>query len=80
MKIIDRLENYERGIYTGSTGIIFSNGDVDLNINIRTLHCLNDKITYPVGGGIVWDSVPQDERNEAIQKGIILKEQAICPV
>ena len=80
MKIIDRLENYERGIYTGSTGIIFSNGDIDLNINIRTLHCLNDKITFPVGGGIVWDSVPQDERNEAIQKGIILKEQASCPV
>ena len=73
MKIIDKLENYERGIYTGSTGIIFNNGDMDFNINIRTLHCVNNNIIYPVGGGIVWDSTPDGERKEAIQKGIILK-------
>ena len=46
---------------------------MDFNINIRTLHCVKNKITYPVGGGIVWDSTPDGERNEAIQKGIILK-------
>ena len=32
MKIIDSLENYQRGIYTGALGSVFSNGDMDFNI------------------------------------------------
>ena len=49
-----------------------SDGNMIFNIAIRTL-TLNDKtITYPVGGGIVWDSNHEDERLEAIQKSKIL--------
>ena len=70
--IIDEIESYSRGIYTGSMGLITSNGNMIFNIAIRTL-TLNDKtITYPVGGGIVWDSNHEDERLEAIQKSKIL--------
>ena len=72
IEIIDQIENYSRGIYTGSMGIIKNNGDMIFNIAIRTLTLENNKIEYPVGGGIVWDSDPDDERLEAIQKSKIL--------
>tara|TARA_B100001750_G_scaffold229859_1_gene225741 strand:+ start:353 stop:1534 length:1182 start_codon:yes stop_codon:yes gene_type:complete len=72
MKIIDEIENYSREIYTGSIGLISSNNDMIFNIAIRTLRLINSKAIYPVGGGIVWDSKPEDERNEAIDKSAIL--------
>ena len=72
MRIIDKIENYSREIYTGSIGLISSNNDMIFNIAIRTLRLINDKAIYPVGGGIVWDSKPIDERNEAIDKSAIL--------
>jgi len=71
MKIIDSLEGYQRGIYTGSLGYINNNGDMDFNIAIRTMTIQGDRGTYPVGGGIVWDSVPLDEWQEAQQKSEI---------
>jgi len=72
IEIIDQIENYSRGIYTGSMGVITNNGDMIFNIAIRTLTLENDQIEYPVGGGIVWDSDPDEERLEAIQKSKIL--------
>ena len=72
IEIIDQIENYSRGIYTGSMGVIANNGDMIFNIAIRTLTLENDQIEYPVGGGIVWDSDPDEERLEAIQKSKIL--------
>ena len=52
--------------------IISNNGDMIFNIAIRTLTLKNNLIEYPVGGGIVWDSKPNDERMEALQKSKIL--------
>ena len=72
MEIIDSLEEYQRGIYTGSLGYIHANGDMDFNIAIRTMTIQNGVGTYPVGGGIVWDSDPLEEWQEAQQKGKIL--------
>jgi len=71
MKIIDSLENYQRGIYTGALGSIFSNGDMDFNICIRTMTVKDGIGNYPVGGGIVWDSDPLEEWQEAQQKSKI---------
>ena len=71
MKIIDLLENYQRGIYTGALGSIFSNGDMDFNICIRTMTVKDGIGNYPVGGGIVWDSDPLEEWQEAQQKSKI---------
>ena len=71
MKIIDSLENYQRGIYTGALGSIFSNGDMDFNICIRTMTVKDGIGNYPVGGGIVWDSDPLEEWKEAQQKSKI---------
>ena len=72
IEIIDQIENYSRGLYTGAMGIISSNGDMIFNIAIRTLTLENQKAEYPVGGGIVWDSTASGEREEAIQKSKIL--------
>ena len=69
--IIDLLENYQRGIYTGALGSIFSNGDMDFNICIRTMTVKDGIGNYPVGGGIVWDSDPLEEWPEAQQKSKI---------
>ena len=72
MKIIDSLENYDRGIYTGAIGKVDSNGEMDFSIAIRTLFIDNSKGIYPVGGGIVWDSNVKEEYDEAYQKSKIL--------
>ena len=73
MEIIDLLEDYQRGVYTGSVGCIQPNGDMDFNIAIRTMTVQNEKGIYPIGGGIVWDSDSLEEWQEAQQKGVILK-------
>ena len=72
MKIIDSLEDYQRGVYTGALGSIFSNGAMDFSIAIRTMSINDNVATYPVGGGIVWDSDPLDEWQEAQQKSRII--------
>ena len=73
MKIIDLIESKPRKIYTGSAGYITSNGDMCLNICIRTLLNINGKYQYGVGGGIIWDSIANQEWNEAHQKSRILE-------
>tara|TARA_Y100000590_G_scaffold293513_1_gene330618 strand:- start:1427 stop:2620 length:1194 start_codon:yes stop_codon:yes gene_type:complete len=72
MKIIDSLENYNRGIYSGTIGYIKNNGDMSFNIAIRTMSICKDEGSYPVGGGIVWDSKAKDEWDEAQLKSKIL--------
>jgi para-aminobenzoate synthetase component 1 len=68
MEVIDELEPTQRNIYTGSIGYLGFNGDVDLNIAIRTI-VMKDKIAYfQAGGGIVWDSDPEMEYEETLHK------------
>jgi anthranilate/para-aminobenzoate synthase component I len=69
MEIIEELEPVKRGIYTGSLGYFGFDGRSDLNIAIRTLVCLEKQFYYQVGGGIVWDSDPDEEYDETIHKG-----------
>ncbi len=74
VEIIDEIESYSRGIYTGSMGIIRNNGDMIFNIAIRTLTLKNGSGIYPVGGGIVWDSNANDERQEALDKSKVMDQ------
>ena len=60
MEIIDELETVRRGPYTGSFGWIAAHA-LDLNIVIRTLVRVGDRLFLQVGGGIVADSVPERE-------------------
>lgn len=68
MEIIDELEPTQRNIYTGSIGYIGLNGDMDLNIVIRTIICKDNKAYFQVGGGIVWDSDAELEYQETLHK------------
>ena len=72
MQIIDSMENYQRDVYTGALGAVFANGNMDFNIAIRTMVIEGDRATYSVGGGIVWDSDPLEEWQEAQQKSRII--------
>ncbi|MCC5911804.1 MAG: aminodeoxychorismate synthase component I [Clostridiaceae bacterium] len=74
MEIIDELEPTQRNIYTGSIGYIGLNGEMDLNIVIRTIVCKDNKAYFQVGGGIVWDSDPQLEYEETFHKAKALME------
>ncbi len=68
MEIIEELEPTKRNFYTGSFGYFGFNGNLQLNILIRSLVIKNNMIYYPVGGGIVWDSIPEKEYEETIIK------------
>ena len=68
MEIIDETEPTERGVYTGSIGFIGIDGNVCLNIAIRTIIIRAQKAFVQVGGGIVADSQPQAEWDETITK------------
>lgn len=73
MKRIQETEPDPRGMYCGSLGWLAPNGDFSLNVAIRTL-VLDDKGTgrYDVGGGIVYDSEPEQEWQECHWKARIL--------
>lgn len=74
MEIIDELEPTERSVYTGSIGLIGLDGNMELNIAIRTM-ILKNKIAYfQAGGGIVYDSEPELEYLETLSKALAIKE------
>lgn len=68
MEIIDELEPTQRSVYTGSIGYIGFNGDMDFNIAIRTIIKDDKKVYFQVGGGMTWDSDPDEEYQETIDK------------
>lgn len=68
MEIIDELELAPRGAYTGSFGYLNRDGSLDLNILIRTMVKHDRQISFRAGAGIVADSEPQAELDEARAK------------
>lgn len=69
MEIIEELEPTKRGIYTGSIGYLSFNGNMDSNIVIRTYIIKGDKVYFQVGGAVVYDSDPENEYIETLDKG-----------
>jgi para-aminobenzoate synthetase component 1 len=68
LEIIDELEDYSRGPYTGSLFTLDPVGNLESNILIRTLIKEGDKISLPIGGGIVFDSKSHSEYQETLDK------------
>ena len=68
MELIEQLEPVRRGIYTGSIGFLGWNGNLDLNIAIRTLLVRAGQGYLQVGAGIVADSDPSREYEETLHK------------
>lgn len=70
MEIIAELETEARDAYTGSVGYLCHNGDMDLNILIRTITHKDNHYTFRAGAGIVADSDPLRELHETRSKAI----------
>jgi para-aminobenzoate synthetase component 1 len=68
MEIIAELEPTARGPYCGSVGFIGFDGAMDTNILIRTFTAGRGWLQFPVGGGIVADSDPEQEYEETLHK------------
>lgn len=70
MQIIEKLENFKRGIFSGSTGFILNNSYMDFNVVIRSIifDSESGNLQLPVGGAITIESEAIDEYEETILK------------
>ncbi len=68
MEIIAELERTARGAYCGNMFYLGPNGNFDSSILIRTFTLKGGVVQFPVGGGIVADSDPEDEYRETLHK------------
>lgn len=68
MEIIDELEPHLRGPYCGAIGLFMPGGDFTMSVAIRVLAASRGKGKFWVGGGIMWDSVPEQEYEETLVK------------
>jgi para-aminobenzoate synthetase component 1 len=68
MEIIAELEPCARGVYCGSIGYWSVTGALDMNIAIRTMSTVGDRVYFGAGGGVVADSDPEQEYGETLDK------------
>ncbi len=68
MEIIDELEPTKRSVYTGDIGYFSFDGSLDINIVIRTILVKDGKAYFQVGGAVVYDSDPEGEYIETLDK------------
>ena len=68
MKIIEEIEPHRRSVYCGSIGYIGFDGNMDLNIAIRTLVQVGERVYTWAGGGVVADSKVDAEYQESLDK------------
>ncbi|WP_166239384.1 anthranilate synthase component I [Paenibacillus turpanensis] len=68
MEIIAELEKEARGAYAGAIGYLGFSGNLDTCITIRTIIFKEGKAYVQAGAGIVWDSVPENEYMETVNK------------
>lgn len=68
MEIIDELEPVKRGVYAGAVGYLSWSGNMDTAIAIRTAVIKNQQLHIQAGAGIVYDSVPESEWQETMNK------------
>ena len=68
MEIIDELEKSKRGPYAGCVGYFTADGEMDTCIVLRTALVKDGMLHVQAGAGIVFDSVPESEQQECINK------------
>ncbi|THD84292.1 anthranilate synthase component I [Aliigemmobacter aestuarii] len=76
MEIIDELEPEKRGIYGGGVGYFAANGEMDFCIALRTAVLKDQTLYIQAGGGVVYDSDPEAEYQETVNKSRALRRAA----
>lgn len=76
MKLIDRLEDSKRGLYSGAIGYFTPSMDFDFNVVIRSILYNESKayISFSVGSAITSKSKPEAEYEECLVKAQALRE------
>ena len=76
MKIIEKLEETKRGVYSGAVGYFNPNGDFDFNVVIRSIlyNQTNKYVSYSVGSAITAKSNPLKEYEECLIKAKAMRE------
>lgn len=75
MTTIDEMEDFQRGLYSGSVGYISPQGDFDLNVVIRSIFYNSTKkyLSLRAGSAITFDSNDEAEWSEVMLKLEALK-------
>jgi anthranilate synthase component I len=76
MEIIDELEPEKRGVYGGGVGYFSAGGDMDMCIALRTAVLKDGKLYIQAGGGVVYDSDPEAEFQETVNKSRAIRRAA----
>ena len=76
MEIIDELEPEKRGVYGGGAGYFAANGEMDMCICLRTAVLKDETLHIQAGGGVVYDSDPEAEYEETVNKSRALRRAA----
>jgi para-aminobenzoate synthetase component 1 len=74
LEIIDELEEYPRGPYTGSLFTLDAEDNLEASILIRTVVKKGNNLSLPVGGGVVFDSEYRTEYQETLDKASSITE------
>jgi anthranilate synthase component I len=76
MEVIDELERSKRGPYAGCVGYFSADGELDTAIVLRTALIKDGMMHVQAGAGVVYDSVPENEQQECINKAKALVRAA----
>ncbi|MEJ6395132.1 anthranilate synthase component I [Gymnodinialimonas sp. 2305UL16-5] len=76
MEIIDELEPEKRGVYGGGVGYFSAGGDMDMCIALRTAVVQDGTLYMQAGGGVVFDSDPEAEFQETVNKARAIRTAA----
>ena len=76
MQLIEHYERTRRGLYSGSIGYVWPNGNFEFNVVIRSLQYRQDTgyLSFQVGSAITYDSVPEREYEECLLKARAILE------
>lgn len=72
MELLAEIETEARGPYAGAFGYLDVDGNLDMAITIRTLVVRDQTVSVQAGAGIVFDSKPQREYEETLEKASAL--------
>ena len=76
MKIIETLESFRRGLYSGAVGYFTPTGDFDFNVVIRSIlyNAKNRYVSYAVGSALTANALPAKEYEECLVKAKAMRE------